>query len=548
MIALNPRAVRAFLCLTPLAWLASCAQPADIEAPPSAVTVAGSATNRPAAPRVEPRAETPPSASATADKAGAATTTAPAANAPIEAKTASGAVAGRLGSIGRRTYIFAGRNRKVQLGVMRPGTSVALRSVTPEPGEDCKNGRWYAVQPTGYVCDDLNVTTDLESELYRALAALAPREEGALPFGYGYSTGAPMYGKIPTPEEAKKVERKYRPVEKLRRPEKASGHMELTTTEPPAVTGPVPFFFAAHRQAPLMPWQNDGLVRKSIREGNLLSFQGVVADEAGRKFLLATNLTAVPADRVWVFKPSEFHGVELGGEVKAPLGWTRRKARPRYARKGERFVEDGEWGPRTAVLLTGQRVESDGQTYHEARDGKGWARGDHLSMVERLTELPKGVDPGDQWIDVSLSQGTLTLLKGMEPIYSTLMSPGAGGTTQSAALSIDELLSGAFTPLGLYRMSYKYRAAVMTPEDGPEPEKTWIDDVPYTMYFRPPYAIHTTYWHEDLGHPKSGGCVNVSPLDARYLFEHSEPRVPDGWYGASNNLPEQPGTKIHLRK
>jgi hypothetical protein len=450
--------------------------------------------------------------------------------------------------VGRRTYIFAAKNRKVELGVIRPGMSVALRSPEPEPGGDCKSGRWYAVEPTGYVCEDLNTTTDLGGELFRALAALAPRGEGPLPFGYGYSTGAPMYGKIPTAAEVKQAERRFRPVEKLHLPKKPSGHMELARTEAPPVTGPVPSFLAGHRQAPLMPWQNDGLVRKTIREGNLLSFQGVVEDEGGRRYLLATNLTVVPAERVWMFRTSEFHGVEVGGDRPAPLAWTRREGRPRFEKKGEGFVEKGAVGPRTAVWLTGKREEAGGQAYLELREGAGWVRADQVSMVEAPAELPPGVGEGERWIDVSLSAGTLTMLEGKRIVYSTLMSPGAGGTTQSAKLSIEELLSGAFTPLGIYRVSYKYRSAVMTPEEGPEPEKTWIDEVPFTVYFRPPYAIHTAYWHEDFGHPKSGGCVNVSPLDARRLFDWTEPRVPDGWYGASNSLPGQPGTWIRLRK
>lgn len=450
--------------------------------------------------------------------------------------------------MGRRTYIFAGKNRKVELGVIRPGTSVALRSPEPEPGGDCKTGRWYAVEPTGYVCEDLNTTTDLESELFRALAALAPDFERTLPFGYGYSTGAPMYGKIPTAAEARQAERKFRPVEKLKLPKNPSGHLELAREGVPAATGAVPWFFAGHRAAPQMPWQADGLVRKTIREGNLLSFQGVAEDEGGRRYLLATNLTAVPADRVWVFQPSTFQGVEVDEKNPAPLAWTRRQGRPKWVRQGERFVEQGSLPPRTAAGLSGKREEVKGGAYLELRDGSGWVKEEHVSVVQAPAELPAGVAEDERWIDVSLSAGTLTLLEGKKIVFSTLMSPGAGGTTQSARLTIDELLSGAFTPLGLYRVSYKYLSAVMTPEEGPEPEKTWIDDVPYTVYFRPPYAIHTAYWHEDFGHPKSGGCVNVSPLDARRIFRWTSPRVPDGWYGASNRLPGEPGTWIHLRK
>jgi lipoprotein-anchoring transpeptidase ErfK/SrfK len=48
--------------------------------------------------------------------------------------------------------------------------------------------------------------------------------------------------------------------------------------------------------------------------------------------------------------------------------------------------------------------------------------------------------------------------------------------------------------------------------------------------FSGPYALHTAYWHDDWGDGASGGCVNLSPLDARYLFDFTEPRVPPGWH------------------
>ena len=55
-------------------------------------------------------------------------------------------------------------------------------------------------------------------------------------------------------------------------------------------------------------------------------------------------------------------------------------------------------------------------------------------------------------------------------------------------------------------------------------------DVPWTVYFKRPYAIHASYWHEDFGQRKSGGCVNLSPIDGRRLFAWTEPRLPAGWH------------------
>ena len=57
--------------------------------------------------------------------------------------------------------------------------------------------------------------------------------------------------------------------------------------------------------------------------------------------------------------------------------------------------------------------------------------------------------------------------------------------------------------------------------------------MPHTQYFNPPFALHGAYWHESFGEPMSAGCVNVSPLDAKWLFDWTDPQVPPGWQGAT---------------
>jgi hypothetical protein len=514
-------------------------------APPAAVVVAARGSGPPAAVAEEERS--PEAATPSVPGAGRA------AQATVQAVASPDPAAPprRLGCIGRAAHVYAGRSRKAQLGTLRPGSSVALRAPEPEAGGGgCKSGRWYAIEPTGFVCDDPSVTRDLGSELFVALSSLGPDAARVLPFGYAYSTGAPMYGKLPTEAEQRRAESRYRPVAKLERPAHPGGHQELATGDAPEAAPPPPFA-AGGRSLPLMPYQRDGLVRKTIREGNLLSFQGAVAGEGGRLFLMATNMTLVPADRVRVFRESAFKGLALGGEgPSAPLGWTRRHPGARFRREaGGALVDAGRpVPPRTAVMLTGNTVEQAGVTYHEIRGEELYVSAAEVSVVPAVTELPRGVDDGERWVEVSLSQGTLTLHEGTRAVYSTLSSPGAGGTTEARTRSIEALLAGAFSPLGLHRVSFKYRSAVMTPEDGPEPERTWIDDVPYIIYFRPPFALHGVYWHEDFGMPKSGGCINLAPADARHVFDWTEPRVPEGWAGASNLLPDQPGTKIYLHR
>jgi hypothetical protein len=58
-----------------------------------------------------------------------------------------------------------------------------------------------------------------------------------------------------------------------------------------------------------------------------------------------------------------------------------------------------------------------------------------------------------------------------------------------------------------------------------------IEDVPWTMYFSGSYALHAAFWHERFGHPRSHGCVNLAPRDARWLFFWTAPNLPSAWHG-----------------
>ena len=59
-----------------------------------------------------------------------------------------------------------------------------------------------------------------------------------------------------------------------------------------------------------------------------------------------------------------------------------------------------------------------------------------------------------------------------------------------------------------------------------------IEAVPYVMYFHKSYAVHGAFWHENFGVKMSHGCINMAPLDAKYVFFHTDPPVRQGWQGA----------------
>ncbi|HEU4413061.1 MAG TPA: L,D-transpeptidase [Polyangiaceae bacterium] len=72
----------------------------------------------------------------------------------------------------------------------------------------------------------------------------------------------------------------------------------------------------------------------------------------------------------------------------------------------------------------------------------------------------------------------------------------------------------------------------------------WLRDVPYVQYFEAGYALHVAYWHDVFGVARSHGCINLSPIDGRWVFQWTEPRAPAGWHGVTSGPESGEGTTI----
>jgi hypothetical protein len=43
-------------------------------------------------------------------------------------------------------------------------------------------------------------------------------------------------------------------------------------------------------------------------------------------------------------------------------------------------------------------------------------------------------------------------------------------------------------------------------------------------------ALHGSFWHSSFGSTRSHGCINLSPADARWLFNWTGPVLPENWH------------------
>lgn len=407
------------------------------------------------------------------------------------------------------------------IGFLWTGGSVALRSDTIHYGPGCET--WYAVEPRGFVCvDGKRATLDPNDPVLRALSPHSPALNSAWPHSYGESRGLPRYTQLPklgeTPTALK------------------------PTSHTPEAQAPAPAS-AATAKLPQLDRDPFGLVTlpQTVYEGrtrllpqSTVAFSSELVREDG-SYLLAADMTWVPKNLVKPYDRVTFQGVELGKGAKLPLAFFRGSDRPQYVRGSDgSFSPNGKSFTRLShVALSGESVRVDEDEYLGVAGTTLFVKKGEAVVPEPRSKTPWGTVVGSAdrtglpqgratWMEASVWGGWLIAYEGNTPVYVTLISPGRGGTPVPGK----EPIETASTPTGTFPISGKFATATME-----APGEYIHSDVPWTQNFSGPHALHGAYWHNDWGKLKSAGCVNVSPIDGRWLYEFTEPEVPAGWHG-----------------
>jgi hypothetical protein len=235
-----------------------------------------------------------------------------------------------------------------------------------------------------------------------------------------------------------------------------------------------------------------------------------------------------------------FHG-ELVADGKLDLAWvTTEKASVFASDKADKVTGARvrfekvrvreEKGTGANVML---RVESD-----DGALAGGWMRARELSRA-RLAAPPAeagGEAATERWIDVDLAQQTIVAYEGPKPVFASLVSTGKGPPKSDFA-----------TPVGVHRIWVKIFTTKMDNLEKEDVEKHYaLEDVPWVQFFDKAVALHGVFWHRDFGHIHSHGCVNLAPIDARWLYAFTSPHLPTGWTAVYPTRTE-PGTVVRVR-
>jgi hypothetical protein len=253
-----------------------------------------------------------------------------------------------------------------------------------------------------------------------------------------------------------------------------------------------------------------------------------------RRFAISTDLRLLPADKLKADSGSPFHGRSIR-DVGLPVAFARKAGATWWDLRDGKLERGERLGWREFVPLTGVVRVIQGVRMVETRSGR-WLRSSDLKTAAKPSRLPSWARRGVKWIDVAIVSQTMVLWEGDRPVYATLVSTGRDGLGEPG-----KTLS---TPRGTYRI---YQKHITTTMDSNVAEKQFeLRDVPWVMYFKGGYALHGAYWHDDFGRVRSHGCINASPIDARYTFMWASPHVPDHWHSAYAADALGEGTIVHI--
>lgn len=431
----------------------------------------------------------------------------------------------KLASTAMRTVVYAEpRRRSTPLGYLRAG-AVVDRAAAPAGYDGCSGG-WYAITPRGFVCVGKTASLEVDHDVVAATPH-GPRRGEAYPYHYVVSRAPPphLYVHLPTETEQRRVEGRLR----------SDGKSTVALRNEQLLGEPEPLteYFASGKDLP-KPHGAEEKVRFPAHRGRAKynSAFGLIStfDWTGRRFGLTTELDLIPLDRTRAVIPTAMRGVEVKSEG-TPAFVAHHGARTLRPDASGELKPEG-WAPyRSGWVLTGKSAA--GGAFVETDAGL-WLPAASLRAARLGKDLWAQAERGLKWIDVSIELQILVAYEGTRPVFATLVSTGRGG------LSDPETTSA--TVQGTFFIQAKHLSATMDGDEASENARD-LRDVPYVQYFHKGYALHGVYWHDEFGKEKSNGCVNLSPADAAWLFEWTEPAVPAGWHGA---FKEKGGTLVYV--
>lgn len=487
--------------------LLACSTGCDREPQPSAAPGASTAP-APSPTATEPRAEpvspqAPPSVASAGADAGASDG---GSGAPLYAGPYFTVTSGSTG-------IYAGPSpdRSLKLGYARSGGRVPVLPGTIA-GDGCRAG-WYRQVDGGFICASDGSVDPTDP---RVRLAVRPPDLGSIlpyPYARNAQNGTPLYTSVPSQDQIALYE-----------PSAARSDAARAPVDPGSVA------WWQRKEAPLsevrlaeLADESDGVLGRRMVKGFYIAID-TEFEWSSRSWYKTTKGMIAPKERFVPVEGSPFEGAKLDDEHALPVAWVygSKENRPTYAIEAGKVTAHGVVEKLKAIHLSSESIEAEGHRYVQSTAGF-WLRSDQVRIAQ-LPPIPVSVSPDEHWIHVDLRSQTLVALVGSTPVFATLISSGKEAEQED---------KDHRTPPGEWNIREKHISTTMDGDGTAAGDLPYsIEDVPYVMYFHGSYALHAAFWHRNYGVRMSHGCINLAPLDAKYLFLFTGPTVREGWHGA----------------
>jgi len=399
------------------------------------------------------------------------------------------------------------------IGLMRRGAT--LRASEPLKnvikGHGC-DGTWHELWTRGFVCKGRGFQLGRSPQTFTPSPAPALIHD-TVPYLYAKNTAkvALQYFRLPSEREQADAQASFAAMQATLAAQSTSTVVSSEGAETDS---------ESTQSNPLPP-----LVRMAMAPGFYVSVDGIER-AGGREFVRTVRGGYVDAKALIEVTLPQVDGGVLTADQSLPIGLV--------YRDGAKLLDrDPVSGALTtsAALPRLARVALSG-----AADGAGnlqTPQGQWIASAKLRRAQPVGrpalVPKSARLIHVQLAEQTLVAYEGERAVYAALVSSGKQGFE---------------TPTGLFRVHAKHVSTTMDGLAGEEDEYS-IEDVPWTLYFQGSYALHAAFWHERFGQTRSHGCINLSPDDARWLFQWATPSLPNGFHSVMATR-ESPGTYVFI--
>ncbi len=244
----------------------------------------------------------------------------------------------------------------------------------------------------------------------------------------------------------------------------------------------------------------------------------------------STSVGFVAVTDLYNHWPSTFAGVDLVTNPPPawPFAWVIAAKGYTVTARATADKKGAEAGTFTHREIVPVLEEVDG--FARVADGKWLPRAS--VRIARKQPRPAVVAAHPKWIDLDRDEQVMVAYDGETPVFATLFSSGRNKKD---------------TPPAIYRIRSKTAVTKMAAEER-EVSHYEVSEVPWATRFRSGLYFHAAYWHDQFGTAKSHGCVNLSPRDAKWVYDWTEPTMPVGWNELEVPVPESMVVRVHDAK